>query len=167
MAAARAQRDEEREEAREARDDERQRQLIARRRAQAAEADRVRILLRGMGIRLPAKHVIGKPKQKSGKKVKFTATQSTARVLKRARRYIIDGRATLVGITKSDYQFEIPRKRQETKQDRRRFHLHRGGGNGLRLDLFEVESRHSVINSRSEYPDTDDEWESDDESGID
>ena len=118
-------------------------------------------------LRIPPKHVTGNPKKKSGGRrgqPKRTATQSSERVLRRARRYILSGRATHVGTASNDEQFAVPRKASEGTP--RTFNVHRGGGGGDALDMYQDDSVDSVPNAQSEYPDTDSEPETDDETEL-
>ena len=128
-----------------------------------AKRNTVSVLLRGKGIRIPPKHTIGETKKLSGPRGgRFTATQSSERVLKRAQHIISTGQATHVGTTPNDHVFEVPRRSSAGAP--RKFHVHRGGGSGTDLDLFEVPSADSNPTPDTgrragshEYPDTDDE----------
>ena len=118
-------------------------------------------------LRIPPKHVTGKPKVRGRRgrgRAGQVATQSSERVLRRARRYIESGRATHLGTASNDEQFAVPRKASEGAP--RTFNVHRGGGGGDALDMYEGASADSVPNAQFEYPDTDSEPETDDETEL-
>ncbi|WP_374568076.1 hypothetical protein [Ideonella sp.] len=92
----------------------------------------------------------GRTKSRKGRPGRLR-TQSSAAVIKRAQSAIEGGSATHLGTTGNDEVYEVPRQDPRSTKAPRRFHVHRGGGDGSTRGVFEVANPERDADSQGEF----------------